>query len=325
MPHLGLKESDMCEVLVEGHPYDTATRVGQARDACINTDLHSVSWSSCEDHIFGFKKLNIYVFEVSCARHLAVRRSIWTYVFEIICCFLCRLQDMGVAGSHGKAKEAGKMARSCDGSGYDEHIEGEAHIASTHCIYTQIKCRDQIPWMAWMGWMAWICSECDTWDLACWFCWWCCCWKWWRWDNFYCSFESAQLSEFTLLSHRMGKFLFLPQAWPISNHGHACFVSKYRWVDWCRFCCEGVNAWTGRGQDLDDKILSMRHALLRCSRKKMRSELQRWRALMINEVHLADRGMWHVWHVCRHMCCMFVHSSDREVQLWLVAFNIFWG
>ena len=52
---------------------------------------------------------------------------------------------MGVAGSHGKAKEAGKMARSCDGSGYDEHIEGEAHIASTHCIYTQIKCRDQIP------------------------------------------------------------------------------------------------------------------------------------------------------------------------------------
>lgn len=151
---------------------------------------------------------------------------------------------------------------------------------------------------------------CDTWDLACWFCWWCCCWKWWRWDNFYCSFESAQLSEFTLPSHRMGKFLFLPQAWPISNHGHACFVSKYRWVDWCRFCCEGVKhagsrncceAWTGRGQDLDDKILS-RHALLRCSRKKMRSELQRWRALMINEVTpLADRGMWHMWHVCRHM------------------------
>ena len=40
MPQFGcFKESDMCEVLVEGHPYDSATRAGKARDACINSDL----------------------------------------------------------------------------------------------------------------------------------------------------------------------------------------------------------------------------------------------------------------------------------------------
>ena len=41
MPLFGfLKESDMCEVLVEGHPHDSATRAGKARNVCINADLN---------------------------------------------------------------------------------------------------------------------------------------------------------------------------------------------------------------------------------------------------------------------------------------------
>jgi hypothetical protein len=35
-------------------------------------------------------------------------------------CFVCLFQDLGVAGSHGKAKEAGKMAMAKDGRRWEE-------------------------------------------------------------------------------------------------------------------------------------------------------------------------------------------------------------
>lgn len=236
---------------------------------------------------------------------------------------------------HGSCRFPRKSQRGWEKGGYDEHIEGEAHIASTHCIYTQIKCQDQIPWMAWMGWMAWICSECVT------------------PGTLYVGFAGGVAA-----GNGDDGIIFIAALSPHSCQSSLCRATGWESSSSCRkrdlsatmdmlvlfqntdesidvgFVVKEssmlvVGIVVKHGQDVDRTWMTkfcpcaMRCCVARgrrCGRSCRGGELwwsTRW--------HLWLTGACDTCDMFADTCDMFVHSSDREVQLWLVAFNIFWG